>query len=142
MYRPKKMHDAFLALCIPLWLRRRRFLSSSPVHGLPPIYNRKGEIRMHTRIIQTPPHIHQKHLHLRLLPSKTMHKRPLTNRRQPFHQDHAQEPNPLFALASVFSPAADGELVAYFGDVVEPLGAQEVGETVDGVEVETELGEA
>lgn len=97
---------------------------------------------MHTRIIQTPPHIHQKHLHLRLLPPQSMHKRPLTNRRQTFHENHAQKPNPLFALASVFGPAADGKLVAYFGDVVETLGAQEVGEAVDGMEVEAELGEA
>lgn len=97
---------------------------------------------MHTRIIQAPPHIHQKHLHLRLLPPQPIHKRPLTNRRQPLHQDHAQEPDALFALATVFGPAADGELVAHLGDVVEALVAEEVGQAVDGVEVEAELGEA
>lgn len=32
--------------------------------------------------------------------------------------------------------------MAHLGDVVEPLGAEEVGNAVDGVEVEAELGEA
>lgn len=54
-----------------------------------------------------------------------MHQRPLADRRQPLHEDHAQVPDALLALAAVFRPAADGQLVAHLGDVVEAAGAEQ-----------------
>lgn len=96
---------------------------------------------MHARIIQTPPHIHQKHLDLGLLPPQAVHKGPLADGSQSFHEDHTQEPDALFALTAVFGPPANGQLVAHLSDVVEAVSAEEIWYSIDGVEVEAELGE-
>lgn len=97
---------------------------------------------MHTRIIQTPPHVHQEHLDLHLLPPQPVHERALAYRRQPLHQDHAQVPDALLALAAVLRPPPNGQLVARLGHVVEAALAEEARQARDAVQVEAQLREA
>lgn len=93
-------------------------------------------------IIQAPAHVDEKHFNLALLPAEPLHKGALANARQALHEDEALEPDALFALAAVARPPANGQLVAHLGDVLEALGAQQVGDARDGVLVEAEAREA
>lgn len=87
-------------------------------------------------IIQALAHVHKKHLDLAVLPTQALHERALADARQPFHDDHAQEPDALFALPAVAGPAADRKFVADLGNVLEALGAEEIRDTCNGVLVE------
>lgn len=97
---------------------------------------------MHGTIIQTLADIHQEHFDLAILPSQTLHKRPLADTGQALHEDHAQEPDALFPLLAVAGPAADGELVADLGDVVEAVGPEQVRDPVDQELFEAQAREA
>lgn len=97
---------------------------------------------MHARIIKALAHVHEEHLDLLGLPAEALGEGPLRDGRQPLHEDHAQEPDALLALAAVAGPAADGQLVPGLGDVVEPGVAEALGEAVDHVQVEPEVRDA
>lgn len=97
---------------------------------------------MHTGIIKALAHIDEEHLDLLRLPAQALREGPLRDGRQALHEDHAQEPDALLALAPVAGPAADGQLVARLGDVVVAGVAERLGQAVDHVQVEPHVRDA
>lgn len=97
---------------------------------------------MDAGIIEALAHIDQEHLDLLGLPAQALHERALGDGGQALHEDHAQEPDALLALAAVAGPAADGQLVAGLSDVVEAGVAEPLGQPVDHVQVQPQGGDA
>lgn len=97
---------------------------------------------MHRIVVQAVAYFDEEHFDLARLPPEPLHERPLADGRQALHEDQPKEPDALFPLPAVAGPAADGDLVAHLGDVLEALGAQEVRDAGYGELVEAQTGQA